>query len=102
MLKGLLTVKDIQKARDYPNAATELAETSPRRRGGRRRQRSRNPVDLMVRAGVDAITIDTAHGHSKGVLEAVQRIKSAWKDLPVFAGNVVTAEGAEALIRSGR
>ncbi|HXQ38259.1 MAG TPA: IMP dehydrogenase, partial [Anaerolineales bacterium] len=58
-------------------------------------------VDLMVKAGVDTITIDTAHGHSKGVVEAVQRIKSTWKDLPVIAGNVVTAEGAEALIRSG-
>jgi IMP dehydrogenase len=101
MLKGLLTVKDIQKARDYPNAATDsqgrllvgaavgVAKDLERR------------VDLMVRAGVDVITIDTAHGHSKGVVEAVQRIKSAWKELPVVAGNVVTAEGAEALIRSG-
>lgn len=101
MLKGLLTVKDIQKARDYPNAATDVKgrlivgaavgvgkDLEPR-------------VDLMVRAGVDAIAVDTAHGHSRGVLEAVQRIKNAWKDLPVIAGNVVTAEGAEALIRAG-
>jgi IMP dehydrogenase len=97
----LLTVKDIQKARDYPNAATD----SQRRLlvgaavGVSKDLETR--VDLMVKAGVDAITIDTAHGHSKGVLEAVQRIKSIWKDLPVIAGNVVTAEGAEALIRSG-
>jgi len=101
MLKGLLTVKDIQKARDYPNAATD----SQRRLlvgaavGVGKDLETR--VDLIVKAGVDAITIDTAHGHSKGVLEAVQRIKSSWKDLPVIAGNVVTAEGAEALIRSG-
>src|SRR6266508_2495984 len=100
-LKGLLTVKDIQKARDYPNAATD----SQRRLlvgaavGVGKDLETR--IDLMVKAGVDAITIDTAHGHSKGVLEAVQRIKSTWKDLPVIAGNVVTAEGAEALIRSG-
>ena len=101
MLKGLLTVKDIQKARDYPNAATD----SQRRLlvgaavGVGKDLETR--VDLIVKAGVDAITIDTAHGHSKGVLEAVQRIKGLWKDLPVIAGNVVTAEGAEALIRSG-
>src|SRR5574339_563344 len=101
MLKGLLTVKDIQKARDYPHAATDsqgrlLAGAAV---GVGKDLETR--VDLMVRAGVDAITVDTAHGHSKGVLEAVQRIKNTWKDLPVIAGNVVTAEGAEALIRSG-
>ena len=55
----------------------------------------------MVKAGVDAVTMDTAHGHSKGVLDAVQRIKSAWKGLPVFAGNVVTAEGVDALVKAG-
>jgi len=101
MLKGLLTVKDIQKARDYPNAATD-----PKGRllvgaavGVGKDLETR--VDLMVKAGVDAVTIDTAHGHSKGVLEAVQRIKSGWRDLPVFAGNVVTSEGAESLINAG-
>jgi IMP dehydrogenase len=101
MLKGLLTVKDIQKARDYPNASTDsqgrlLVGAAV---GVGKDLESR--VDLMVKAGVDAVTIDTAHGHSKGVLEAVQRIKGVWKDLPVIAGNVVTAEGTEALIRSG-
>jgi IMP dehydrogenase len=101
ILKGLLTVKDIQKVRDYPNAATD-----PQGRllvgaavGVGKDLETR--VDLMVKAGVDAVTIDTAHGHSKGVLEAVQRIKNIWKDLPVFAGNVVTAEGTEALIKAG-
>jgi IMP dehydrogenase len=101
MLKGLLTVKDIQKARDYPNAATD---TKGRLLVGAAVGVGKDletRVDLIVRAGVDAITIDTAHGHSKGVLEAVQRIKNAWKDLPVIAGNVVTTEGAEALIRAG-
>jgi len=101
ILKGLLTVKDIQKARDYPNAATDsqgrLLVGAAVGVGADLETR----VDLMVKAGVDAIAIDTAHGHSKGVLEAVRRIKSAWKDLPVIAGNVVTAEGTEALIKSG-
>jgi len=101
MLKGLLTVKDIQKARDYPNASTD---TQGRLLVGAAVGVGKDletRVDLMIKAGVDAVTIDTAHGHSKGVLDAVQRIKSVWKDLPVIAGNVVTAEGTEALIRSG-
>jgi IMP dehydrogenase len=101
MLKGLLTVKDIQKVRDYPNAATDsqgrLLVGAAVGVGTDLETR----VDLMVKAGVDAITIDTAHGHSRGVLEAVQRIKRNWKGLPVIAGNVVTAEGAEALIKAG-
>jgi IMP dehydrogenase len=101
ILKGLLTVKDIQKARDYPNAATDsqgrLLVGAAVGVGADLETR----VDLMVKAGVDVITIDTAHGHSKGVLEAVRRIKNAWKELPVIAGNVVTAEGTEALIKSG-
>lgn len=101
ILKGLLTVKDIQKARDYPNAATDTKGRLIVGAAVGVGKDLETRVDLMVRAGVDAVTIDTAHGHSKGVLEAVQRIKNAWMDLPVIAGNVVTAEGAEALIRAG-
>ena len=101
MLKGLLTVKDIQKARDYPNAATDSKGRLLVGAAVGVGKDLETRVDLMVKAGVDAITIDTAHGHSKSVIAAVQRIKSIWKDLPVIAGNVVTAEGAEALIRSG-
>ena len=100
-LKGLITVKDIQKARDYPNAATDTKGRLIVGAAVGVGKDLETRVDLMVRAGVDAVTIDTAHGHSKGVLEAVQRIKNAWRDLPVIAGNVVTAEGAEALIRAG-
>ncbi len=100
-LKGLLTVKDIQKARDYPNAATDVKGRLIVGAAVGVGKDLEARVELMVRAGVDAITVDTAHGHSRGVLEAVQRIKASWKDLPVIAGNVVTAEGAEALIRAG-
>jgi IMP dehydrogenase len=100
-LKGLLTVKDIQKARDYPNAATDSQGRLLVGAAVGVGKDLETRVDRMVRAGVDLITIDTAHGHSKGVLEAVQRIKSSWNDLPVIAGNVVTAEGAEALLKSG-
>jgi IMP dehydrogenase len=101
MLKGLLTVKDIQKARDYPNAATDSQGRLLVGAAVGVGKDLETRVDLMVKAGVDAITVDTAHGHSKGVLGAVQRIKSLWKDLPVIAGNVVTAEGAESILRSG-
>src|SRR5258706_9741485 len=101
ILKGLLTVKDIQKARDYPNASTDSKGRLLVGAAVGVGKDVETRVDLMLKAGVDVVTIDTAHGHSKGVLEAVQRIKNAWKDLPVFAGNVVTAEGAEALIKAG-
>lgn len=101
ILKGLLTVKDIQKARDYPNAATDSKGRLLVGAAVGVGKDLETRVDLMVKAGVDAVTIDTAHGHSKGVLEALRRIKNAWKDLPVFAGNVVTAEGTEALIGAG-
>jgi IMP dehydrogenase len=101
ILKGLLTVKDIQKARDYPNASTDSKGRLLVAAAVGVGKDVETRVDLMIKAGVDAVTIDTAHGHSKGVLEAIQRIKSAWKDLPVFAGNVVTAEGTEALIKAG-
>jgi len=101
MLKGLITVKDIQKARDYPHAATDsqgrLLVTAAVGVGKDLETR----VDLMVRAGVDAVAIDTAHGHSRGVLDALSRIKAGWKDLPVIAGNVVTAEATESLIQAG-
>lgn len=101
ILKGLITVKDIQKARDYPNASTDgqgrLLTGAAVGVGADLETR----VDLMVRAGVDVIAIDTAHGHSKGVVEAIWRIKGSWSQLPVIAGNVVTASGAEALIKAG-
>jgi IMP dehydrogenase len=100
-LKGLLTVKDIQKERDYPSAAHD--------------ERGRLlvgaaigvGVDLETRvgyladAGVDVVIIDTAHGHSKGVLNAIRRVHQKWPKLPVIAGNVVTAEGTKALIEAG-
>lgn len=101
ILKGLLTVKDIQKARDYPNASTDSKGRLLVGAAVGVGTDVETRVDLMLKAGVDVVTIDTAHGHSKGVLEAIRRIKSAWKDLPVFAGNVVTADGVDALVEAG-
>jgi IMP dehydrogenase len=100
-LKGLITVKDIQKKRDFPNAATDskgrLLVGAAVGVGKDLEER----VTLLIKAGVDVITIDTAHGHSQGVINAIQCIRSGWRDLPIVAGNVVTAEGATALIDAG-
>ncbi|MEQ1872840.1 MAG: IMP dehydrogenase [Ilumatobacteraceae bacterium] len=100
-LKGLITVKDIQKKLDYPNAAKDAS--------GRLLVGAAVGVgpDVEARAqrlieeGVDLICIDTAHGHSAGVVRAVQSIRSAWPQIPIAAGNVVTAEGTQMLIDAG-
>ena len=96
-LRGLITVKDIMKRQEFPNATRDS--------GGRLRTGAavgvgedlEERVSALVAAGVDAVVVDTAHGHSAGVMNAVQRIKSAWPDLAVVAGNVVTEEGVDAL-----
>ncbi len=100
-LKGLITIKDIDKAKQFPNAAKDLngrllcgatvgvtADMMDR-------------VDALVKAKVDVITVDTAHGHSRGVMEAVKQIKVKHPDLQVIAGNVATAEATEDLIKAG-
>ena len=100
-LKGLITVKDIQKKRDYPHAATDsqgrLLAGAAVGVGADLEDR----VAALVAKGVDVVVVDTAHGHSAGVISAVGRIKSRWPSLPVLAGNVVTAEGTAALIDAG-
>ncbi len=100
-LKGLITVKDIQKKRDYPDASTDphgrLVAGAAVGVGADLEAR----VDALVSKGVDCVVVDTAHGHTRGVVEAVRRIKHGWPDLPVIAGNVVTAEGTLALIEAG-
>jgi IMP dehydrogenase len=100
-LRGLITVKDIMKRQEFPNATRDT--------GGRLRAGAavgvgddlEERVSALVAAGVDAVVVDTAHGHSAGVMNAVQRIKSAWPDLAVVAGNVVTEEGVDALHSAG-
>jgi len=101
ILKGLITVKDIQKARQFPRATRDskgrLLVGAAVGVGADLEER----VQLMVNAGLDVVAVDTAHGHSAGVIRAVERLRHHWPDLPVIAGNVVTAEGTEALIRAG-
>lgn len=101
VLKGLITVKDIQKAQDFPLAAKDrqgrLIVGAAVGVGADLEER----LGLMVPLGLDMVVIDTAHGHSAGVLNAIQRIRQRWPELPVVAGNVVTAEGTEMLIKAG-
>lgn len=101
ILKGLLTVKDIQKARDFPLAARDaqgrLLVGGAVGVGADLEER----VQLLVAEGVDVIVVDTAHGHSAGVIKAIQRIHHLWPELPVIAGNVVTPEGVEMLVKAG-
>ena len=101
MLRGLITIKDIQKAQQYPNSAKDgqgrlLCAAAV---GVTRDMMDR--VAALVEAKVDAIGLDTAHGHSAGVLTAVETIKSAYPDLPVIAGNVATAHATHDLIMAG-
>jgi len=101
VLKGLITVKDIQKQRDFPNATKDA--------GGRLLAGAavgvgtdlEERLEHLVQAEVDVVAIDTAHGHSKGVLQAIQRIRDGWPETPIIAGNVVTEEGTIALIEAG-
>lgn len=101
VLKGLITVKDIQKKRDYPNASTDargrLLAGAAVGVGADLETR----VELLVEKGVDVIVVDTAHGHSAGVVNAIKRIKTNWRHVPVIAGNVVTDEGANLLLDAG-
>lgn len=101
ILKGLITFKDIQKYKHYPNAAKDehgrllvgaavgvTVDTVER-------------VDALVAAGVDVITIDTAHGHSLGVINKLKEVKAKYPDLQVIVGNIATAEAAKALAEAG-
>lgn len=100
-LKGLITVKDIQKKQDYPHAALD---THGRLLAGAAVGVGKDVEDrvaALVAEEVDVVVIDTAHGHSLGVINTVKKIKARWPELPLIAGNVVTAEGTQALVDAG-
>ncbi|MBU3233322.1 IMP dehydrogenase [Shouchella clausii] len=101
ILKGLITIKDIEKVIEFPNSAKDKqgrllvgaaigVSTDADAR-----------IAAVVKAGVDAIVIDTAHGHSKGVLDKIKQVRNDYPDLTIIAGNVATAEGTRALIEAG-
>ena len=100
-LKGLITVKDIEKKIQYPNACKDergrLRVGAAVGVGADWEER----VESLVRAGVDLVAIDTAHGHSKNVLDTVGQIRRRYPDLDLAGGNVATDEGTTALIQAG-
>jgi len=100
-LRGLITVKDIEKAIRFPNAAKdELGRLRVGAAIGTGPDREAR-AEALVRAGVDVLVVDTAHGHSEAVIETVRAVKSAFPRVDLIAGNVGTAEGSAALVKAG-
>jgi IMP dehydrogenase len=100
-LRGLITIKDIEKSERYPHASKDamgrLRCGAAVGIGPDRLERAQALAD----AGVDAVVVDTAHGHAAAVLQAVTELRRTWPELPIVGGNVATGEGAEALIKAG-
>ena len=100
-LRGLITLKDIEKARKYPNSAKDKRGRLVAAAAVGVGKDTMDRVGALVSAGVDVIVVDTAHGHSEGVIRTVGEIKSRFPQVDVVAGNVATAEGTRALIDAG-
>jgi IMP dehydrogenase len=100
-LQGLITIKDIEKAHKYPNSAKDSNGRLLVAAAVGVTHDMTDRIDALVAAKVDVVVIDTAHGHSEGVLNTVKEIKKMYPNLPIIAGNVATGEGAEALIQCG-
>lgn len=100
-LRGLITVKDIQKAKDYPSACKDNQERLRVGAAVGTGQGTEQRVEALVDAGVDVIIVDTAHGHSQGVLERVRWVKQKYPDVQVIGGNIATADAAKALVEAG-
>ncbi len=101
MLKGLITIKDIEKAVQYPNSARD---TNGRLLAGAAIGVTADVLDrvaALVGARVDVVVLDSAHGHSKNILDTLSKVKNAYPDLQIIAGNVATAEAAQDLISAG-
>ncbi len=101
VLKGLITIKDIEKVIEFPNSAKDAQGRLLVGAAVGVTADAIKRVELLVKSQVDAIVIDTAHGHSKGVLDGISDIRNAFPDLTIIAGNVATAEGTKALIEAG-
>ena len=100
-LKGLITIKDIEKQIKYPHAAKDEQGRLLCGAGVGITADILDRVDALVKAHVDVVVVDSAHGHSANVLKAVRMVKEAYPELQVIAGNVATAEGTKALIEAG-
>ena len=100
-LKGLITIKDIEKQIKYPLSAKDAQGRLLCGAGVGITSDMRERVDALVKAKVDVIVVDSAHGHSRNILDSVKRIKAAFPDLQVIAGNIATGEATRALIEAG-
>ena len=100
-LKGLITIKDIEKSKQYPNSARDENNRLLVGAAVGITNDMFERVDALVKANVDVITVDTAHGHSKNVLKSIKEIKEKYPDLQVIAGNIATAEATRDLIKAG-
>lgn len=100
-LSGLITIKDIEKAQTFPQATKDSKGRLLVGAAIGVDPSNKERAEALVRAGVDIITIDTAHGHSKNVLDMVQYVRATYPDVVIVAGNVVTAEATEALYNAG-
>ena len=100
-LTGLITVKDIQKAKENPNACRDDQERLRVGAAVGTGQGTEERVDALVQAGVDVIVVDTAHGHSQGVLDRVAWVKKSYPQVQVIGGNIATAAAARALVDAG-
>ncbi|MDC3150860.1 IMP dehydrogenase [SAR86 cluster bacterium] len=100
-LQGLVTLKDINKTKDFPLASKDsegrLITGAAIGNGSDTEER----LEALINAGVDVIVVDSAHGHSKGIIDRVASVKKMYPDIQVIAGNVATGEGAEALVKAG-
>ena len=100
-LKGLITLKDINKSKDYPSATKDsegrLLVGAAIGNGPDTDERT----EKLVQAGVDVLVVDSAHGHSQGILERVKKVKKGYPSIDIIGGNVATAEGASALMKAG-
>lgn len=100
-LKGLVTVKDLRSAKEYPLACKDEDESLRVGAAVGTSADTLERAEALVKAGVDVLVVDTAHGHSRNVLNVVRELRRQYPDLPLVGGNVATAEGARALVEAG-
>ena len=100
-LKGLVTLKDINKTKDFPLASKDSEGRLLTGAAIGNSTDTEDRLEALINAGVDVIVIDSAHGHSKGIIDRVASVKKTYPDIQVIAGNIATGEGAEALVKAG-
>ena len=101
ILKGLITIKDIEKLIEFPNAAKDKQGRLLVGAAVGVTKDTLKRIEMLYKANVDVVVVDTAHGHSQGVIDTVKQIKEVYPELNIIAGNVATAEGTRALFEAG-